>query len=398
MRSIKRFVVCATLLQLCLLAVAQTPRPRRIAVFGSSVAFGTGDETRKEGYTGLLREMLAPRGWEVLNISRPGDTTRTAAARWTNLVNAAPGYVVIGLSLANEGILEAATTQEKDTVFKQFADGLRGFVDRARQNGIVPIIGLAYPRMSYTPVEYEYSRRLNLLLNSWDVPSVNLLGPLDDGFGRYVRAFDTDDKHPNAAGHHEFFYAFVPSLFEALEKGKPRPSRPTGQAGFAHLAGASSPITFEPQETMHSFAFGFAARAEGDGDVAAVSGAAVLIQSGKWAYKAADGSIVTTPMVADAQWHQLLVSHYEARRETLFFVDGKLAGKTSESLQPKQFTLGAARAGDYKDLFIYRSALNSDEAAALAAGTLLQASLEVYAPLTDSQLDNRAQSLSVLKR
>src|SRR5215813_7384006 len=57
-------------------------RPRRIAVFGSSVAFGTRDQFNKEGYTGLLRAMLAPRGWEVLNQSRGGDTTKTMAPRF----------------------------------------------------------------------------------------------------------------------------------------------------------------------------------------------------------------------------------------------------------------------------------------------------------------------------
>src|SRR4051794_3766747 len=92
-------------------AHAQTPRPRRIAGFGSSVAFGTGDETNKEGYTGRLRAMLAPKGWEVLNQSRGGDTTKLLAARWAPegtpdprvryLLPVQPGYVVIGLSLAN---------------------------------------------------------------------------------------------------------------------------------------------------------------------------------------------------------------------------------------------------------------------------------------------------------
>src|SRR5689334_13597227 len=105
------FVV--VLLQLGLLlapsVAGQAPRPRKIAVFGSSVAFGTGDETNKEGYTGLLRELLAPRGWEVFNQSRPGDTTRAAATRFTPtgtpaanvryLTTVDPSYVVIGLAL-----------------------------------------------------------------------------------------------------------------------------------------------------------------------------------------------------------------------------------------------------------------------------------------------------------
>jgi hypothetical protein len=44
MRKLKP--VSFLILLLCLLtASGQTARPRRIAVFGSSVAFGTGDET-----------------------------------------------------------------------------------------------------------------------------------------------------------------------------------------------------------------------------------------------------------------------------------------------------------------------------------------------------------------
>jgi hypothetical protein len=58
---------------------------------------------------------------------------------------------------------------------------------------------------------------------------------------------------------------------------------------------------------------------------------------------------------------------------------------------------------DARDVLIYRSALNSDEAAALWKGALPQASLEVYAPLAERQfgkglpVENRAQSLSELK-
>src|SRR5215472_11102533 len=221
-------------------------RPRRIAVFGSSVANGTGDEFGKEGYTGLLRDLLASRGWEVLNQSRGGDTTKTMAPRFAPegtpapgvkyLLPVNPGYVVIGLSLANEGIWEAKTKEEKDAIFEQYAAGIQGFINRSRQNNITPIVGLVYPRMVYTPLEYAYVRKMNLLQNSWDVPTVNFLGATDDGTGRYAAGFDFDDKHPNASGHREFSYSFVPSLFEALEKGKPTPSRSPGDRGFARVS------------------------------------------------------------------------------------------------------------------------------------------------------------------
>src|SRR5262245_4480012 len=263
-------------------------RPRRVAVFGSSVANGTGDEFGKEGYTGLLRALLAPRGWEVLNQSRGGDTTKTMDPRFAPegapapnvryLLPVNPGYVVIGLSLANEGIWEAKTKDEKEAVFKQYADGIQGFISRSRQNNIVPVVALVYPRMVYTPVEYEYVRKMNLLQNSWDVPTVNFLGATDDGTGRYATGFDFDDKHPNASGHREFFYAFVPTLFEALEKGKPTPSRPSDRS-FARVSQGTMPLSFTPEDTMHPFALSFSVRAQGDGTVAAIGGSKLSAKS-----------------------------------------------------------------------------------------------------------------------
>ena len=396
-----------------------------------------------------------PRGWDVLNQSRGGDTTITMAPRFAPqgapdpkvryLLPVNPGYVVIGLSLSNEGIFEAKTKEEKDAVFKQYADGIKGFIDRSRQHNVVPVVALVYPRMVYTPVEYDYVRRMNLLQSSWDVPTVNFLGALDDGTGRYALGFDFDDKHPNAAGHREFLHAFVPTLFEALDKGKPAPERSKSPA-FARISGGTSPLTFTPEDTMHSFAFGITVRAQGDGTVAAIDGhtltattdtkridrgtgrsvefqsttlsagkpfvAVVAIQQGTWTYKPADGSPIVSSVNADGQWHQVVVSHYTARGETVFFVDGKLVGRTAERLEPTRFVIGgpggserapAPKQADFKDLLLYRAGLNSDEVAALQQGVLLKASLEVYAPLADprfesgSPVENRAQSMTSVK-
>ena len=143
--------------------------------------------------------------------------------------------------------------------------------------------------------------------------------------------------------------------------------------------------------------------------------AAVLVENGYWTYKPANGPSLRSTVKADTSWHDVVVSHYTARGETLFFVDGTLAGTTTERLQPNRFVLGgpggiagaatpeAPRQADYRDFFLFRAALNADEAAALHTGKMLQASLEIYAPLADAQflanstLENRAQSLSMFK-
>ena len=420
-------------------AHAQAPR-HRIAVFGSSVANGTGDELGKEGYTGRLRDMLAPRGWQVFNQSRGGDNTVTMAPRWAPdgeprantkyLMAANPDYVMLGLSLGNEGIKNGTTTAEKDAIFRQFETGMRGFVDKARANHIVPVMTLCYARNDFTDVEYGYTRRMNLLLNGWDVPSANFLGAVDDGTGKWAKGFWWDSLHPNASGHDELTATIVPTLFDALEQGRPTPKKSTA-AGFARITNGFTPIVFEPSDLMHPFALAFDVRGASPTDVAVISGVAltavtqikhidrarggavdleettltpsglnvsarVSTVGGVWTYTSADGhERVRSTVPADGNWHHIVVSHYTARGETLFFVDGMLAGHAAERFQPKRFVVGGPGAGDMatparkldvKELMIFRSALNADEAAAIASGTLLQASLEVYSPLNDASL------------
>lgn len=435
---------------------AQAAPGHRIAVWGSSVANGTGDELRKEGYTGRLRELLAPRGWEVFNQSRGGDNTLRIAPRFEPagqpdpqtryLTTVNPNYVLIGLSLGNEGINGGATKAEKDAVYTQFETGLRGYIARSRERHIVPIVTLCYARNDFTAVEYEYTRRMNLLINTWDVPSVNFLGAVDDGQGKWADGFWNDALHPNASGHAELLTTFVPSLFDALERGKPLPTKSTDTA-FVRIShadpGKPAPFTVSVTDTMHPFTLAFAARAEGDGAVAGVTGttltaktakrtatgrggatelnvttlsqgtpftSAIAVTRGVWTYIAADGSSVASTVKADAAWHRIVLTHYTARGETLLYVDGALAGRVAERLEPRQFTLGgtsdgqraAAKQIDLRHLLIYRGGLNADEVAAVDKGQLLQASLEVYAPLADAaferggHVENRAQSLTAV--
>ena len=423
--------------------------PRRIAVFGSSVANGRGDEFARDGYTGLLRTMMAARGWEVLNQSRGGDNTRSILpriapagaadpkVRYLTTVN--PSYVVIGRSVGNEGLSEAKTTAEKDAVFKGYGEGMRALVHRARQQNIVPVISLCYPRSVYTPEDYAYVRRMNVIQQQWDVPSVNFLGAIDDGKGRWSLGWD--DKHPQASGHREMFYSFVPTLFEALESGKATPVRPVNSRSFARIAGGRAPLTFTPDGVVHPFAVSVMVRAQGDGTVAAMAGsmlvaktetrpnegkpfeattlvvdraftASLAVQNGRWAYQSAGGTIVDSGVAADTRWHHIVLSHFTGLGETYLYVDGKLSGNVAERLESNRFVIGGPGGGagpagprqaDYEDLFIFRSALNADEVAVLADGKLLQGSLEIYAPLTDAEfasngsVENRAQSLAALK-
>lgn len=423
-------------------------RAHRVAIWGSSVANGTGDELAQGGYTGRLAELLEPRGWSVINQSRGGDNTVTITPRFEPgespdpdtkyLTTVSPAYVVIGLSLGNEGIAQCQWGKSKgctssladaDKIYEQFATGMERLISRARAAGITPIVALPYARSDFSEREYGYTRRMNLLINSWDVPSVNLLGAIDDGQGRWGRGLWSDPLHPNAAGHTEMAHSFVPSLFAALNSGKPTPKKSDSSRFMRVQTKGPPPLSLGVSDAMHSFAVSFMVRSRTDGVIAGISGqnldheysnlrrsygdfqwdteslqltpsdssfaSSLSIHSGRIRYQDSNGNYISSRVEnSNDDWHYVTLSHSVARGESSLFVDGELIGSVIERLQPESFDLGGANA-DYKEWTIHRASLNSDEVAALHSGTLLQASLELYAPLAEDGA-NQAQSLSEL--
>src|SRR5258706_5467232 len=136
--------------------------------------------------------------------------------------------------------------------------------------------------------------------------------------------------------------------------------------------------------------------------------ASIAVQNGKFGYKPAGGAFVDSGIRADAQWHNIVLSHFTARGETLLFIDGKPAGKVAERLEPTRFVVGGPgatgaapgpRQADYKDVLLYTARLNAAEVAAMSQGKLLKGSLEIYSPLADvdfktaATIENRAHSL-----
>lgn len=420
----------------------EAPRPRKIAVFGSSVAHGSVDHEGRGGYAGRFGDLLAPRGWEVVNVSRGGDSTVSIVPRFdAELIPQKPGYVLIGLSLSNEGIAKQADKAWRDGVWEQWRSGMRELIGRCRAAGMDVVVGNCYARTTFAedPDLYAYTRRMNLEISTWDVPSVNFLGAIDDGRGAWVEGFDADAGHPNGSGHQEMMLAIVPTLFDALAAGKPMPGKADGNR-FARIAGAASaaPLVFTPADLVHSFAVSFRVRPAGNGALAAVAGTNAVIRTDKGerdgrSYRAGviepgerrvepaiacrDGAIVYTGTEAElssapaesAQWRHVVLSHACARGTTELYVDGALAGSVQERFIPEAFLLGggaaetAAAGGDFREWTVYRSSLNADEVRFMYEGGLYQASLEVYAPLADAAftpggtVQNLAQSMSEVR-
>ncbi len=447
MRSINRmfFTVLLILFTVFSTADALAENPKTIAGFGSSVCDGAGDQLDQGGYIGRLEALMAERGWNVIDVSRGGDNTITIQDRWEKmnkqpkrpvsqgryLLPHKPGYVIIGLSLANEGIRQG-DEENREKIFEQFRTGILGIIERCRKEGMRVVVANCYPHGEYTTEQYDCIKRMNLVINSWDVPSINLLGAVDDGRGRWVDGFWRDVGHPNAGGHQEMFHAIVPSLFDAMEAGKPLPVFDRSPGGTRMNRSQAMAFTFSPDDTVHSFTTSFSVRSSQDAMIAEVSGlqgklqtsefehnhktfkghsivkgpdlymSELMIQNGKLRYISPVGATLTsTTKITDGKWHRVTLSHRCAQGDTLLFLDETMLGIVKKVwLIPLNFGLSLTGTAEFKDWLVYRSALNADEVKALCEGRMIQSSLEVYAPLRNQSfshgkaVENRAQSLS----
>jgi len=392
-------------------AAALAPSDLKIVYFGSSVPFGQG-ATGKYGYPSRYSTLLAQRAkaglgapWTTANISIPGDNTVKVLDRWERDLPPQRGrYVVYALALGNEGIHGGGRPK-----LEQFKNNMRVLIEKARAAGLVPVVTNSYTRNDYTPEDYAFIQEMNLLLHSWAVPTVNLLGAVDDGHGRWAAGYFDDALHPNDLGHAELFHAWVPSLFDALRAGKPLPRR-QATAGTP-LPGAA--LRLVPEALVHPFTQVISFRSPAPGTLltlqdSASTGQLSLGAQGQLIYTSAKaGRLTSTARVADNQWHQLVLTHYFARGETLLYLDGKLVGSLPEQLRTRQLTLGGSQApagAQYRNWLFYRAGMNAAEVSALAADSLLKSSLELYAPLDGRRaaapgvLANLAQSTNVLVR
>ena len=378
----------------------------KISFFGSSVCNGQGANGNK-GYAYQYGEQLANRfndgtsdnNFTASGISIGGNTTNDLNNRYDELIHDFGRYVVFGLSLGNEGI-HGASNQE--AIFTQWRDNMLALVARARQDGKIPVVMNNYTRTDFNNDDYSYVKRLNLLMQQWDVPTINVLGAIDDGAGHWVTSYRADDAHPNTAGHMEFMYAMPPSLFDALEAEKPLPTR--DQTKSLTLNGGHV-INFAGEGTVHPFTLSVRVKGNAVGKLftfahgATTVGTVGVNSEQKVYYTSPNGSstITVDQTLNNDDWYTVTLTHYYAQQRTYLYVN-KVSQNVQETLIPTAFSIGDndnSVSRNYSELFFWRSAMNSEEVSAHVDGNMLKSSLEIYIPLADAaNLINLAQSMN----
>lgn len=383
---------------------------KKITIMGSSVAFGFG-AADNHGYNYLYGQLLAKRfdqsrgkNWNLVNKAISGNNTINVLDRWNrDLAMGCGKYVIIGLSLGNEGIHES---QDKEATFNQFKENLLKMMALARADNMIPVINNNYTRSDYTSDDYSYIKKMDLFIHQLDAPSMNLLGAIDDGNGHWAADYRYDDLHPNDAGHEEMLYTIVPSLFDALDNGKPLPRRQSSSATQLSNTVTLQQYYFLPEDIVHSFTFSLGVKTKGTGTLAYFT---ELNQKGVISLDASNGTLIytspkgsgikTSTILNDDKWHTITLTHFYARGATILYVDGVKTGEIDEKLVPSYFYINDLQAPEtlsIKDLFFYRAGMSPEAITALQEGKMLKSSLEFYAPLSQGDMSNLAQSTNTL--
>jgi hypothetical protein len=387
--------------------------PYTITVLGSSTPSGTGATSLSKGYISMFGQMLgnrkeaglSPLNWEVSNTSVGGNSTVSAMERWTGDVAFSCGsYLMIGLTLGNEEIRDYGQAR-----FDRYRDNLLLMVDNARAIGKTPVVTNPYVRNDFIAADYAFTKQMGLLMHEWDVPTVNLLGAVDDLEGKWAAGYFADALHPNDAGHAELYHAIVPSLFDALAANKPQPVRNSGTS-LSLGKNVGNQVKLVPEDTVHSFTFSVDFKTNGTGVLASFETATpmdtrrlVIGSDGKLVYSLPTMDIpLPTAVLNDNAWYRITLTHYYAKGKIMLYVNNDKVAEADDRFVAQKFYLSDANAPDavnFRELFFWRSAMNAEEIAALNSGKMLKSSLEVYAPLGVAQnpLVNLAQSTNVLQ-
>ncbi len=344
-----------------------------IAVLGSSVAAGfvTSYEKKndmKNGYQFRLARALDNSKYKVVNVSIPGDNTKKVLARIkTDLLPLKPDYCVIGLSLGNEGI----EWGDKDSVMNAFVEGMKKIIDICKANGIKPVIGSCYSKVKYSAEDYDYTKRINLILNDLGYPMVNLLGPIDDGTGQITAPYYYDDAHPDNIGHREMFYAINPDIFSEFYQ-LPKFSFD----GESLRLQPGKELNIIPTNVMHSFTVILKTDEHYNGKLLSV-----VHTNGSNSIKVTNDSIYYGKESAELKKSLafITITHNYLKEETTLFADNRELLTCKEQVVPLSFRLGNEMEDYLIDaVMVYRVPLNIDQIAAVVSGKTVHSSIEYY--------------------
>lgn len=377
---------------------------KKVLVIGSSTTATAGASTLNNGYAYRLKTALVAMGYDVTVRGNGGDTTTAIKNRfYTDVVPLNPDFVIIQLTLGNEGIQSNA-----ETAYDSFKNGIIDLIKMCQQHGATPVIAGVSANGTLSATQTAYLRNMDKEFEALGVYMFNFRGAVADlSTNAYLASADSGDNiHPNDTGHLALYNTIPPSLFNQLHMWKSTDIVPSRAGGIVLSPdgtndGTVDPILFTPSVAIPTFTVAFWHRS----NLGLTAKAYVGIGGGSGRLKdnantyqwvASNGTSTinsTVNFITDARWHHIAITHNSIEQLTRLYIDGVLIGSVAEtSLTLSKLTLlgrsdgntgGNAMGNELKDVLVYRSRLDAEQIKDLYNGNYLKSSLEIYSPMND---------------
>lgn len=384
----------------------RTAQNRKIVVLGSSVALGQGSPTYT-GWASRLGSALAARGYTLVNKSIAGNNVAACIERfYRDVVPETPGTVIIGLSIANEGLIGSSN---KAQVYNTFVAGIRRLVAMCREMGYKVIVTGTYPNNDYTATDYMYALQANQEFENEDFQFINFMGTVDDGTGKWAPSTFTDGGHPSDAGHLFMYGAFDVSSFAAKVSDivvRPDPARKFKMVAATTAAGAV-PLQWQSQGELYSFSIMATIRRQPG---ATPGRPLIVLESSLGAYQpirirnstdvielAGTNNLMDTAAQTSSNAPINIILTFQANVNMwAIYIDGVLANTVVYGPQQtvwydrivfggRNDAGGFETAGyEFSDLAVWRTVLNREQVREAYLGIIPKGSLTMYSPTIDA--------------
>lgn len=365
-------------------AQAAENRVLKLAIVGSSVALGQG-AVGHFGWGNQLKEHLEATGdWVVENRSVPGDNTVKVLARFERDILAdKPDVVLLALSMANEGL----NGPQPHRIYQQYSSNLLKLAQLCQAHGITPIITNCYPHGGYDELRHLLVRKFNENLAAWPVASIDFLGGLDDGTGRWKAGTYADAGHPSDQGHEQMYRAVPTTWFTGLLEGQfPIESDFRGMMDVEGQ-GSQAPLFYQSDRPLELFTLVF--------DFLPAARRAQVAELGPWKLhreaqgelilRHDDGPVVMACPLQAGRRAQIALQWNGLEGQLRLLVDGEILHQLDTALEIDAFALGDPQGQVHlANVRLYRTEVAPAQLRALCLGARYQSSLELFAPLSDS--------------
>jgi len=360
---------------------------KRIVIYGSSVAAGSGASTYANSWAGIFSTAMTAKGYTVYNPSIGGNSTAALISRfWTDVAPVSPDFVILASGFPNDGYDQTT-----------YLANMHRLIKMIESIGAIPVIFGQYGDNTVDATILRKKQEIYAYFDKTGLLIADMFGSVaDPATGYWLPGVYTDSLHPNDTGH-AIMAANIPYTWfdNALTARSAHRSKTASFLTLSNTSTTQSPILvtldrpapswtvagwFKDGGTVGRAYFGVT---NSEGNAVRARNASGLID-----FAGAPGVLISSSVNGQGgEWHHIAVTHQGNTKTNSLYVDGALIGTVvggSTAVTATAFAfLGRSDTntlnmigGSIAMPLIYRAALTANDIKQIYSGSIPIRSLE----------------------